>query len=680
MPTTNPAHRCPPALWPIRPDRPEHHPVQARPITRGQDRVRRWPRPAQATATGGPGPRRRSRWLAHLTGRGAGWMLVVSLVIGLGGALALGAAAPAAAQPAPTPPPSLPVPATPTTPGACGPGSVQPECVPPSAPATPAPCLGPGCIPQPRTSTPPPSTAPPGQPGDTGSGEADCGITNIGGCVTNAINAFFRGIVTDALNPLLELLSGTLLTTPAPESLPRLGELWTTSWQIVLACYAMVVLLAGVLVMAYESVQTRYSIKELAPRIVVGFLAAALSLWAATTTIQLANALSHAVMGEGVDATSAGQTLKNLILGSLDGGIFFLLLGIVLAGMLLVLLVTYLVRVALTILLIAGAPLALMCHALPQTEGIARWWWKAFGGCLAIQLAQSLTLITAMKVFLAPGGFTPFGSTANDLVNLLVSLTLLYILFKIPFWILGSLRGGGGRSLVASLARGAVISKTLGPLGAQGSGSQQRPSPRSRGRSHGNRDSGGSAPADPYARARTNADGQYLLPLTGLRRSTTPGTARRSPTRRSAPTRRAPQGRQLALPLGKDWAENKPLLGRDGQYRLPLHVQRSHKPTAKPSTHPSNNTTSSGAPRRHRTGRQLTLPFDPHPGTRPTRAGQHPLPRHGSPHRPAVTPTPPAQPRPSTTPPPAGTPLRLPADLPPPTRSPLPRPDPGGTS
>src|SRR5947209_3909090 len=78
---------------------------------------------------------------------------------------------------------------------------------------------------------------------------ADCGITNIGGCITNAINAFFRGVVTDALNPLLDLLSKTLLTTPTPDSLPRVGELWDNSWQILLASYALLVLIAGILVM-----------------------------------------------------------------------------------------------------------------------------------------------------------------------------------------------------------------------------------------------------------------------------------------------------------------------------------------------------------------------------------------------------------------------------------------------
>jgi hypothetical protein len=107
-------------------------------------------------------------------------------------------------------------------------------------------------------------------------------------------------------------LSKTLLTTPTLDSLPRVGELWNNSWQILLASYALLVLIAGVLVMGYETVQTRHSIKEIAPRIVVGFLAGALSLWVATKGIEIANGLAQAVLGGGLDASSAGDTLKNL--------------------------------------------------------------------------------------------------------------------------------------------------------------------------------------------------------------------------------------------------------------------------------------------------------------------------------------------------------------------------------
>lgn len=632
-------------------------------------------------------------------------MLALSLVVLLGGTLAVSAAAtpggPAAAQPAPPPPlplptvdpctpdsplpvchlpaPTttppltgvpLPIPTGPSTPVTCFPGSLQYECTHPSTTPAPPPCTGEGCIPQPPTSAPPtnPGT---GQPGTGDDGEADCGITDIGGCITNAINAFFRGIVTAALNPLLDLLSKTLLTTPTPDSLPRIGELWTNSWQILLACYGMLILIAGILVMGYQTLQTRHSIKEIAPRIVVGFLAGALSLWVATKGIQIANGLAQAVMGGGLDASSAGETLKNLVLGSLNGGIFIIFIGIFLAGMLIVLLVTYVVRVALTVILIAGAPIALMFHALPQTEGIARWWWKAFGGCLAIQVVQSLTLITAMKVFLAPGGFTLFGPTVSGLVNLLVALALMYILFKIPFWVLSSVKGSGGRSILGSIVRGFIAYKTFGLLGGRGGGGR-KPRPSGGGGGGGGRGGngggGGRGPTDPYAHTRTTADGQYVLPLAGVRRSRPAAKPKPAP----APKPKAGQGRQLALPLGDDWPENKPVLGRDGQYRLPLDAERV-KPTPPPAS-----PTQPGS--RRRGGQQMELPFDPYKGNRPTRSGQYPLPLDGVRRTPRPSTPPPATPppRPAS---PAGQQLRLPLDLPKPARRPSPPPPkPGGKS
>lgn len=630
---------------------------------------------------------------AHRTGRllrvtrsralvAAGMGMAVSLVVLLGDTLASATLGPdsgtpvvpaAAAQPAqPSDQPPRPIP--PVDPDPCGPGSpplpvctlptptttppmtglplpteVSPlppcdptaplqQCAPTDTPTPSTPCSGAGCIPQPSTTTTPPGDPGSGQPGQGEETEDECGITDIGACITEAINAFFRGIVTAALNPLLDLLSKTLLTTPTPDSLPRVGELWDNSWQILLVSYGLLVLIAGVIAMGYQTVQTRHSIKELAPRLVVGFLAGALSLWVATTGIQIANALVAAIMGGGVDANSAGQTLRNLVLGSLSGGLWIIFIGIVLAGMLVALLITYIVRVALTIILIAGAPLALMFHALPQTEGIAYWWWRAYGGCLAIQLGQSLTLITAVTGFLAPGGFTLFGPTMSGLVNLLVALALMYILFKIPFWVLSSLRGGH-RSLIGSLARGYLAYKTFGLLRGRGGGKspQLGPSGSGRGGTGSGGASGVSGSSNPYAHARTTANGQYVLPLPGLRRTRPTGTP--APTPKSS----GPQSSQLALPLGQDWPENKPVLGRDGQYRLPLNVQR----TAPPPPTPVTGTDTAGRPSsRKACGRQLELPFDPYRGNRPNRSGQYPLPLEGVRRapRPPSPPLPPVSP------------------------------------
>ncbi|NYI93722.1 hypothetical protein HNR02_007097 [Amycolatopsis endophytica] len=78
--------------------------------------------------------------------------------------------------------------------------------MPPSPTSTAPPCTGEGCIPQPGTSTPPtaPGAEQPVPDEETGD---DCGLTNIGACITDVIDRFFRGIVESALNPLLELLS-----------------------------------------------------------------------------------------------------------------------------------------------------------------------------------------------------------------------------------------------------------------------------------------------------------------------------------------------------------------------------------------------------------------------------------------------------------------------------------------
>lgn len=558
---------------------------------------------------------------------------------------------PAADEPPTGFPLTLPTPA---------PRTATPRPAAPTEPGPAEPCVGLGCLPAPSAagSAGPGAlgsgAAPGSSPGAAG-GDVSCGFTDIDGCVNNAINGFFRGVVTAALNPLLDLLSNTLLTTPSPADLPGLGQLWQGSWQILLACYALLILVAGITVMSFETLQTRYGIKEIGPRVVVGFLAAALSLWAATQAITITNSVSQAVMGGGLDADSAGATLRTITQSAVNGGIFSILLGLLLIGMLLAVLVGYVIRVTLTVILVAGAPIALMFHGLPQTEPIAYWWWKAFGGCLAIEVVQSLTLITAMRVFLAPGGFTLFGATADGMVNMIVAAALLYVLFKIPFWVLGSSRGGGGRSLVGSLVRGVIAYKTFGLISGRGGRGGSRPARAGRGAASpgapGSPGGAGGAGGDPYARVRATADGQYVLPLPGLRRS----PARRSrprttPTPADGPRPGASHGRQLALPLGEDWPENRPVLGRDGQYRLPIRVTRSPRP-ATPAAGPAG-TGRTGS--RSRAGRdpstQLELPLDPYRGNRPDRSGQYPLPLDGLrrvPRTARPAPTPPVR-RPGT--------------------------------
>jgi hypothetical protein len=58
----------------------------------------------------------------------------------------------------------------------------------------------------------------------------------------------------------------------------------------------------------------------------------------------------------------------------------------------------------------------------------------------------------------------------GGVINLLVVLALMYVLIKIPFWILGSLRVGGGRSMIGGLARAYVTGRVLGAVVGRGGG------------------------------------------------------------------------------------------------------------------------------------------------------------------------------------------------------------------
>ncbi|MEX5712009.1 hypothetical protein AB1484_27880, partial [Parafrankia sp. FMc6] len=339
------------------------------------------------------------------------------------------------------------------------------------APAEPCPADDPDCATTPEVPPPPrPQTTP--EAPDTG-GDGGGIVGWITDAINDAITGFFRTLVTAALNPLLDLLGRTLLTTPEPSQLPAIGEMWSTSWAISATAYGTLIMFGGITVMALGTVQSRISIKEVAPRIPIGFLAAGLSQFLATKAIQIANVLPGAILSEGLNPDTAAGQLKTIILAAIvptPGGfgksIFVIFLGLFLAGSVVALLCTYIARVVIEVALIGAAPLALAGHGHPLTEKVAFWWWRAFFGCLGIQIAQSFVLIASFKVFFTPGGFTLFGPTPDGVVNLLAAITLIYFLFKIPFWLMPRIGHGGG-GILGRVVRAYVMGRALGLLGGR---------------------------------------------------------------------------------------------------------------------------------------------------------------------------------------------------------------------
>ena len=302
-------------------------------------------------------------------------------------------------------------------------------------------------------------SATPGPSVSGGTGQS-CGFFDVTCHVSAAIDGWFRDLVTSALNPILALLGRTVLSTPEVTG-GKVAVIWGITAGIANALVVLLVLAGGAVVMSHETLQTRYAAKDIAPRVVVAVIAANASLALVGLAIPAANALSRSLLGGGVDPAQATAAMRQLVLAPLGaGGIFLVLLGLVAAVLAVVLLATYVVRVALLVLLVAVAPLALIGHALPHTEGAARLWWRAIAGLFAIQLGQSLVLICALKVFFTPSGPSTLGiSASGGLVDVVVAVCLLWVLVRIPAWVSKAVFGAGRSSGVAKAFKVAFVYK-----------------------------------------------------------------------------------------------------------------------------------------------------------------------------------------------------------------------------
>ena len=150
--------------------------------------------------------------------------------------------------------------------------------------------------------------------------------------------------------------------------------------------------------------------------------------------------------------TTLGNSISN-------GGIFLILLALAGVVLALVLAAVYVIRLMAVVLLAAAAPVCLALYALPQTAWAASWWWRALTAALAVQVAQGLVLTAAVQVFFSPGWLPWHVSSA--LGQILVTLCLLWILMRIPFWIARPVLSPFGRSPLRRAARFVVTAAIL---------------------------------------------------------------------------------------------------------------------------------------------------------------------------------------------------------------------------
>ncbi|TCB91677.1 hypothetical protein E0H26_25580 [Micromonospora zingiberis] len=490
-----------------------------------------------------------------------------------------------------------------------------------------------------------------------------------------------------ALQPVMEALGASWLSTPDLTVNEHVKAIWTTSLVVANGVVVLFIVAGGFLVTARETLQTQYGLKQVLPRIAVGVVLANCSLIIGQKAIELTNALTVAIAGNTIDGPSAATAIRQIVDDALRGGGFLMaLLVIAVIVMCLVLEFTFVLRLAALVILLGVAPAALICHASPLTEGVAHLWWRCTLACLGLQLGQAIVVMASIKVFLTPAGPTVMGipATEHGLLGIVVCLTMLWLLIKLPGWmrqfVLGPLGQRNGRGLLGQLVHAFLMIKTIGAAaGILGGASTARTAARTTPRPSGPRPlPGGPRPPRP---ARPPRPGTAPVP------PSPPGPAAFSHAPASHTPLPAPSGTNAAPafshPAAPSTPPSPPSAGVGAvQFSHPSPPQPSPPAPVVPPARVAFSAAETTTPRPVRSGAAPAVAFSAAPGrqsaprrppapvapvfsaaqatpatgTRTAREGSGAVPPGGS--TPATRPT--AARRVTPTPRPAGTPVRTP--------------------
>jgi hypothetical protein len=274
---------------------------------------------------------------------------------------------------------------------------------------------------------------------------------------------WFAGLLLDSLNTMIAVITDVLLITPNVTALPQVQALTGRAVLIVDTVFVLVFLAAGVLTMTNQGDErSHYTVKDLIPRCVVGFITAHFSQLIAGQMIDLANALTGALTEQDLDQAGAFQAMRTHITTAGEtGGIVFLVCVAIILFLMAAVGCSAIVRFALALVLTAAAPIALACHALPQTDPVARLWWRSFAGVLAVPVLQGFVLFAAQWMLLDPQAMLPLLGLPvepGSVLNLFVVMVLLWMCVRVP----GLVRryatdGGRGNNVLGAVVRVVVV-------------------------------------------------------------------------------------------------------------------------------------------------------------------------------------------------------------------------------
>jgi hypothetical protein len=221
--------------------------------------------------------------------------------------------------------------------------------------------------------------------------------------------------------------------TPDVSTQPRVREIWQSLLIVSDSLLLLLLVIGAIMVVAGD--WSYLEAKELAPRAVIAGIGVNLSLFLLGQGIVISNELVKGFLQ--VDPNSLSITTDRLVQ---SGTVAPIVLSLLLVGALFLLL-SNLIRVVIVVLLGIGGPIMQVFGVLPQTDGVARGWWRATAACLIAPAVQALLLTIGVKIFFSDGG-TALGAAAQakagsgTLVDVVLVLVIITLMAWIPLWML----------------------------------------------------------------------------------------------------------------------------------------------------------------------------------------------------------------------------------------------------
>ena len=235
---------------------------------------------------------------------------------------------------------------------------------------------------------------------------------------------------------------GTIFTGTPPEYTykhPIVDKAWKLMFSITVFLLVLILAWLGWNVIIQDHVGSpRAGWRELVPRVFLGLVAAASSLFWCALIIDLADALSAYVVAnlglQPADLARSALTPFRLILASASPGMLLavVVVYVIYVFFVLVLLVQMLLRIALINILIALGPIAMGLWIVPHTSSWGKHWLRLFMTAVFQQTIQLLAVALSLGFLNEHATITATMSAGDVVWSLLLSVGFIYMATKVP--------------------------------------------------------------------------------------------------------------------------------------------------------------------------------------------------------------------------------------------------------